>query len=218
MHYLFSRHSLSPFLLFFSALNSVCRGLRITAIIHRAAFIPWPGLTVKGLPDYLQSRDNCRADCDEEQPRRPLWGGGRWVPQMQGHRTSGGWRGKGVKCLGEPASPSTTADSPGAVGTQGPWLTPRQKPFSVGERDCSSSVCAGLCFQLASGWLLAGWAWRSNSCFSSGWPQHRSDWELYTSFITRFSFPAAKNEQIQTTQGEKKKKHSCLLAPRCISF
>lgn len=203
MHYLFSWHSpsLSSFLFF-----SVCRGLRITAIIYCAAFIPWPGLTVKSLPDYLQSRDNCRADCDEEQPRWPLWGGRRWVPQMQGHHTSGGWRGKGVKCPGEPASPSMTADLPGAGGTQRHWLTPRQKLFSVDERNCSSSVCAGLRFRLASGWLLAGWVWRSNSCFSSGWPEHHGDWELYTSFITQFSSPATKNEQISNhPRGEKEK-------------
>lgn len=64
----------SPFLLFFSDLNSVCRGLRITAIIYCEAFIPWPGLALKGLPESLQSRDNCRANRDEEQPRQPLRG------------------------------------------------------------------------------------------------------------------------------------------------
>lgn len=96
-----------------------------------------------------------------------------------------------------------TAELPGTAGAGRCHLTSRQKPFRADERDCNSSVCTGLCFRSALGWLSAGWAWRGNSCLSLGWPQHCRDWELCTIIQLSFHFQQKKKEWIQNTQVEK---------------
>lgn len=135
-----------------------------------------------------------------------LWGGGQQVPP-----TLGGCRGQGEV--------PWWAELPGTSEAGRCHLTSRQKPFRADERDCNSSVCTGLCFRSALGWLSPGWAWRGNSCFSLGWPQHCRDWELCTITQLSFHFQQQKNEWIQSTQvGKKNQNHRCLQALRFIFF
>ena len=125
----------------------MCRELRTTAIIYHAAFIPWPGLALKGLPEYLQSRDNCRADRDEEQPRRPLRGGGRWVPLPQGRRAFGGQQGEGWSA---PASRPAPARRQTCLALGGTW-------------HCTKSLSARM-----KGMAAQVFAWGSVLCWLRG--------------------------------------------------
>lgn len=152
---------------------------------------PW----VSPVERQLSSRPWWRATPAAPAGRRAAGALGAGTPRFQR------LMGRGVKSPGEPASPGATADPPGAGRTGRRRLTPHRKPFSADERDCGSSVCTGLRFRLASGWLLAGRAWRGDSCFSSGWPQRRGDWELYTTIPLGFPFQQQKTNGFKTPGG-----------------